>query len=818
MKRLPMGLKISPSAFSRIMSIAMSGLNFEKCITYMDDLIIIGRNLEIHNQNLIKVLERLRKVNLKINPKKCNFCKKELLYLGHIVTAEGVLPDPEKVKAIQNYTTPQNSDDVRRFVAMCNYYRKFIPHFADITIPLNKLCRKHIKFEWTENCQNSFEILKQALVTPPILEYPNFSTDNEFVLQTDASGISIGSVLCNKNLKPIAYASRPLNKAELNYPTIQKELLSVVWSVKYFRPYLFGRKFTIMTDHKPLIYLFSIRDPSSRLLKFRLQLEEYDYNIVYIKGKDNVIADALSRITLTSNVLKSLSENIFVTTRAQSRKMREENSLKELKGRQFPSSSLDISSKPTDLRPDQPKIVEILRKPIDSVEMKCIEGKELDRLRKKNLISKEDKCLAYVENQSIIYINLNFMSQFTRDVFVNILSDFCKKINVKEICIIKEKNNDKFIKELCEEIDSRNEWSGPPRIHILRNVKRVTDRDEKTVILNDFHLLPSSGHAGVRRMVNNIKSKYYWPGLENDVRNYVSKCSKCQVMKHSPSYKEPMVITTTANSAFEKVFLDLVGPLDKDNEGNQYILTLQCELTKYVEAYPIPTKESTVVARSLLTNFILRYGVPRVIGTDRGTEFMSSTMTEVCKLLEIEKINSTAYHHESIGALENTHKALRNFLRIQCEENSYTWSHWLPFWCFSYNTTVHTSTNYTPYELVFGKPCNIPSRLKDDLEPLYNFDNYALELKYRLQLAHRDARKRLIDSKIVRKVNYDQNKKPISYKKDDLILIRNESSNKMDRLFNGPYVVIEEVGPNVKIIKNGKVDTVHKNRTKPYIG
>lgn len=118
---------------------------------------------------------------------------------------------------------------------------------------------------------------------------------------------------------------------------------------------------------------------------------------------------------------------------------------------------------------------------------------------------------------------------------------------------------------------------------------------------------------------------------------------------------------------------------------------------------------------------------------------------------------------------------------------------------------------------MFGKPCNIPSRLKDDLEPLYNPYNYALELKYRLQLAHRDARKRLIDSKIVRKVNYDQNKKTISYKKDDLILIRNESSNKMDRLFNGPYVVIEEVGPNVKIIKNGKVDTVHKNRTKPYI-
>lgn len=153
-------------------------------------------------------------------------------------------------------------------------------------------------------------------------------------------------------------------------------------------------------------------------------------------------------------------------------------------------------------------------------------------------------------------------------------------------------------------------------------------------------------------MVNNIKSKYYWPELEVDVKHYVSKCSNCQIMKHSTPYKQPMVITTTASSAFEKIFLDLVGPLDKDDAGNQYILTIQCELTKYVEAYPIPNKETVTVAKALVSNFILRYGVPRVIGADQGSEFISTTMAEVCKLLEIEKVHSTPYHHQSIGALE----------------------------------------------------------------------------------------------------------------------------------------------------------------------
>lgn len=816
MKRLPMGLKISPSAFSRVMSIALSGLTYEKCFVYMDDIIIFGRSLESHNKNLIDIFERLRKVNLKINPSKCDFLKKELLYLGHIISAEGVLPDPEKIKIIQNYPKPKNTDEVHRFVAFCNYYRKFVPSFAEITLPLNKLCRKNATFIWTEECEKSFEILKQALASPPILQYPDFSENNEFVLQTDASGTAIGSVLCNKDLRPVAYASRPLNKAELNYPVIQKELLAIVWSVKYFRPYLFGKSFTIMTDHKPLIYLFGMKDPSNRLVKFRIELEEYDYKIVYIKGKDNAVADALSRVTITSDELKNLNNKIMtmVMTRAQRKKIDEENKLQSNNNTCSATSSPSMSK---DRRSDQPKIAEILRKPSDSAEIKFIPGNELKKLRVQNKITKEKECFAYIESQLILYINLNYMSHFTRAVFANMLRKFCKEINIEELSIIKNKENALFIKELCEEIKNNVEWTGP-RINVLRNVRRINNKDEKTIILNDYHLLPTSGHAGVRRMVNSIKSKYYWPSLDNDVRNYVKNCKKCQTMKYSRTTKEPMVVTTTATSAFEKVFIDIVGPLDTDSDGYTYILTVQCELSKYVEAYPLHRKDTVSVARALVNNFILRYGIPKIIASDRGTEFISSTMEEVCKLLQIEKIHSTAYHHESIGALENTHKHLAAFLRIQCDEHPETWSQWLQFWCFSFNTVIHSETKYSPYELVFGKPCNLPSNLKNCIEPLYNPYDYALELKYRLQVAQNDARKNLIESKIKRKCNYDKNMNPVTYKKDDLILLKNETAKKLEKLFKGPFKVVEDLGANVKIIKeNNKTDIVHKNRTKLFI-
>lgn len=278
-----------------------------------------------------------------------------------------------------------------------------------------------------------------------------------------------------------------------------------------------------------------------------------------------------------------------------------------------------------------------------------------------------------------------------------------------------------------------------------------------------------------------------------------------------------MQITTTATSAFDKIFLDLVGPLDRDDEGNCYILTVQCELTKFIQAFPIQNKETVTVAKEFVQNFILKFGIPRVIATDRGSEFISATMEQVCKLLEIEKLCSTAYHHQSIGALENTHKHLGAFLRIQCDSHPGTWSYWLPFWTFSFNSTVHTETKYTPYELVFGKQCNIPCRINNEIDPLYNIDSYPLQLKYRLQVALKDARNNLIISKQKRKEMYDKSANPIVYAKDDLVLLKNETGRKLDPLFDGPYTVLEDVGCNVKVIKDGKVQLVHKNRTKPYV-
>jgi hypothetical protein len=197
---------------------------------------------------------------------------------------------------VVQFPAPNTPTEVKSFLGLTGYYRRFIPNFSSIAKPLTELLKKDMVFRWTDRQQEAFEALKFHLVNPPVLQYPDFT--RPFVFTTDSSRNAIGCVLSQGLVGqdlPIAYASRTLNSAEKNYSVCENELLAIVWGCKHFRPYLLGRRFTIVTDHKPLTWIFSVKDPSSRLLRWRLLLEEYQYDIQYKAGKRNTNADALSR-------------------------------------------------------------------------------------------------------------------------------------------------------------------------------------------------------------------------------------------------------------------------------------------------------------------------------------------------------------------------------------------------------------------------------------------------------------------------------------------------------------------------------------------
>ena len=290
-QRLPMGLCNSPDIFQEKMGDLMSDLEYVR--TYIDDLLIITNgNWTDHLDKLEQVLIRLQKAGLKVNAKKSFFGKPELEYLGYWITRKGIQPLPKKVQAITNIKTPTTTKEVRSFVGMINYYRDMWIRRSEILAPLTKLCSTSTKFQWGEEQQKAFELIKKLVSQEVLLAYPNF--DELFEIHTDASAYQLGSVI-SQNGRPIAFYSRKLSPAQRNYTTTERELLAIVETLKEFKNILLGHRIRVYTDHENLTYK---QFNSSRVMRWRLLIEEFGPELVYLQGKKNIVADALSRLEI----------------------------------------------------------------------------------------------------------------------------------------------------------------------------------------------------------------------------------------------------------------------------------------------------------------------------------------------------------------------------------------------------------------------------------------------------------------------------------------------------------------------------------------
>ena len=300
-KVLPFGLCNAPATFQRLMDLVLSGLQWSRCLVYLDDVIIVGKDFAEHLQNLQAVFRRLQSAGLKLQPAKCAFLRKEVNYLGHVVSENGVSTDPSKTDKVAKWPVPNSAKDVKRFLGFASYYRRFIRNFATIAKPLHRLTERTAEFRWTAQCQDAFEELRRRLISAPVLAFPDFS--RKFVLDTDASDSGIGAVLAQEQSdgteRVVAYASRVLSKSERRYCVTRRELLAVVTFVDHFRPYLLGRHFTVRTDHGALTWLQNFKDPEGQLARWLERLQEYDFNVIHRRGRTHSNADALSRLPCT---------------------------------------------------------------------------------------------------------------------------------------------------------------------------------------------------------------------------------------------------------------------------------------------------------------------------------------------------------------------------------------------------------------------------------------------------------------------------------------------------------------------------------------
>lgn len=996
--RMPFGLKSAGASFQKLMNTVLTGIQGIKAFVYLDDIVIYSHDLKTHMLKIEEVFLRLRKYNLKLSPSKCDLLRKEISYLGHKITDKGIKPDESLTSVVKNFPIPKSQKDVKSFLGLASYYRRFIDNFSKIAGPMTSLLKKDIVFQWSERCQISFDELKSKLINPPILQYPNFS--EPFILTTDASGYAIGSVLSQGKIGedlPIAYASRTLNKAEINYSTCEKELLSIVWSVNHFRPYLFGTKFYVQSDNKALIYLKNIKDPNSRLTRFRLKLSEYDFEVAYKPGRLNKCADTLSRMKHEEIVINESKREIYRNyLEFSSRNSTDNKNVIDINGDLFdaPKSFSLAHCVSTDLKMEagiavkfkekfgnveylksqNPKLFSICHikddnrfilylvtknyvseKPsyedmfntllelrnfcvdkrinklaipkigcgLDKLnfrkvrEMVCYIFRDTDiciqiyRLEKKKEIIKNCNVNIIQNNRSDyelfcnyandrIIMPINNLQEFDEHILEspndsNIcielnenldLNDNDKQIinklkcfnsftnaivsagqvcainthtrNIKLYLLISERNTqgrisyenvfnilsklkeqliqDNIVKISISKLGDNLKWHKvrmmfrylfkDTNIDVLMyhnkvHVDNLTE-DEKQTIIKEYHVTPTAGHPGINRMYKKLRLKYNWKNLKSDVKRFVKKCEFCQKNKSvNKKVKAPLQITDTPNSAFEKCYFDCVGPLPISENGYRFLLTCQDSLTKYLIAIPLVNIEAATIATSFVTDIICKYGLMNTLVTDQGTNFMSDLFKNVCKLFKVTKINCTSYHPES-NSVERAHRVLGEYLRNFVDKNKTNWCTLIPFFLFSYNTTPHSTTQFSPFELLFGKQPNLPTSITKTPEFRYYYDDYLSDLKYKLQYCQNVAKENLVKGKEKSKSLYDKKAADINYNVGDKVLLFDEAAkqNKSKKLYaryTGPYEIISvDSDVNCTILVGKRTIKVHKNRIKLF--
>jgi hypothetical protein len=295
---MALGLSNAPSTYSRLMDLVLNGLTYIYCLVYLDDTIIFSKTFDEHVTHIEEILNRVINAKLKLRPEKCTFAADEVSYLDFCITTR-VRPDENKVKAINERSFPKTAGDMVRFLGATNFYRDFIPRFSYTASILYKMSQSNSKFKAKRNCpkaHEAYEKLKNALVSAPVLAFPDFSLP--FIVQCDASNVAIGAVIgqmVKGKFRPVTYISRHLTAAEMRNSTTERELLAIVWAAKRLMAYIYGRHVTFVTDHQPLVTMRSLKDPMGRIGRLLNKIQDLDFTLIYQPGSSNYTADMLSR-------------------------------------------------------------------------------------------------------------------------------------------------------------------------------------------------------------------------------------------------------------------------------------------------------------------------------------------------------------------------------------------------------------------------------------------------------------------------------------------------------------------------------------------
>ena len=571
---LPFGLCNAPSTFERLMDNVLAGLRWEALLVYLDDVIVFGRTIQESVERLGTVFARFRNAGLKLKPSKCALFQKQVSYLGHVVSAEGVHTEREKIEAIIDWPTPVTQTQVRSFMGLAQYYRRFVRGFSEIAAPLYKVTEKSSRFAWSRECDEAFNRLKQALSSAPILCYPR--AEGQYILDTDASNYAVGCVLSqiqDGEEKVIAYGSKALKKPERNYCVTRRELLAIVIFLGKYKHYVGGRKVKVRTDHGSLRWLFNFRNPEGQLARWLEFLSQFDLDLEYRPGKRHQNADGLSR-----RPCKQCGrwEGLIA-------KEKEEEQSQDAEDAVATSIPVVVTVRETGTQTerDSPTVeaIEVLKDQIRALasnlgedginELESDEVSVLKDLKHGDALETADKEVrfgdTYVEDEvwegdkvGQGEIKARRVSVVPEISMAEIREAQMADETIAPILKWKEEGVERPTwKEVsAQSVALKTYWSHWDMLSVRGGalMKRwesddgndlkwllILPRSLRKRVLDELHAAKTAGHLGREKTLPKVRERYYWVGMSSDVRGYVRQCVDC-ARKKGPSrkYRAPL--------------------------------------------------------------------------------------------------------------------------------------------------------------------------------------------------------------------------------------------------------------------------------------
>ncbi|KAL1130401.1 hypothetical protein AAG570_013339 [Ranatra chinensis] len=588
--RMPFGLRNAPTTFLRLMDEFLEGLNEDAIQIYMDDIIVFSRSEQEHGRHLGQLLQRPKEFGLKASCEKSSFFNESVKFMGHVLSREGIRPDPGKVEAIRELQEPVDVKGVRSITGLVGYYRRFRPSPADRMEGWNSLTKKGAKFVITEDMRKALEWAKTRLCEDPVLRFPNFSLP--FVITTDASQVAVGAVLSQVDSGgdgPVAYASKKLTPAESRYSAIERELLGVVWAVEHFRPYVWGRQFQIKTDHKPLVWVEGLKETSARITRWKERLASYTFQITHTKGRDNVVADCLSRMV---NAIDSPSPTLDIHEEvtwdpetfdlsllgAPERESSEPPGLGLLRRRVEEGADLpaipEAAARVTPVsRPESERRSAELR------ELLWERGSLNDKARQLNIeivpgTNVRTSCHRYGRTRTW---TVTIGQQATNREEQTALDAILEVGRTYHIYCATDAGRRLMTVLYNSGIIAR----GSTLRGVTHRLTTVEDPTEQDQLIKDYHV-GKTNHRGIRETVAHLRRRYYWMGMERTVAAQLALCVVCARAKYVRLPEEPpQMVTPTPKKPLEVVEADVVF-LD-----GTIRLTMIDRLTRFAACYPL---------------------------------------------------------------------------------------------------------------------------------------------------------------------------------------------------------------------------------------